>query len=465
MSDIFAPPVARPEPLSLGQLRQLLGTPRAGGFRTSGPANTAAAVSGLYEHPYQSLPYAGPGAGVPANSAASVGSLYGPQSPPAPMGALPPGGSTGIYNNRFLSTQQALLDQAVGNGGVASAARAQGGPVRPALGSGAGLGAEAGPAVAAANAAARGGRFLNPGRPMTLPGGRALPGALGRGGAAAGVARGLGYAILGDAAAGQLDQFNIGGEGSFLDQSLPGAARGAGYGAAFGPWGAAIGAGVGGLSTGLDIPILSDLFGGAGEEVESLPLPDRFNTAVTNINNAFAASGVPPERIDQFFSTIEANLALVGEEGRDQALEALLTPGEDGSLPPLLTNAQAFMSQAQQQSQTMTPTDIANIQAQVGQFLQPYQQQITDTGNLAAAALTNPSNLGGLSPQYQSALAAQAATQRANAARMSGAIAAQGQVLPAITAHQQAIAQSFQQPRDSGGGTDLQALLEELGVG
>lgn len=472
------PTTGLPEPQSLAQLRAMLsppggvpfrsapgansasavgnlfpGTARSVPFQSVGPANTAAGLGNLYSQPgYGSLPYASPS--PPMNSAASVGNLY--QS--GPMGELPRGGSTGIYNNRFLSAQEGLLNQAGGSGG---AARAAGGAGRGALGRGAAQAMEAEAATAAASA----GRFLAPGRAMTLPGvlgGRALPGALGRGGMAAGLARGLGYSVAGGIGADLLDQANIGGEGSFADQALPGAARGAGYGAAFGPWGAAIGAGLGGIATGLDIPILNQVFGGGEDAPEQAPIAQQYASAAQNINNAFATAGVPQERMGQFWSTIQANLDLVGPEGQEQALAALLTPGEDGSLPPILANAQSFIQSAQQQTQQMTPTDIANIQGQVGRFLQPYQQQITQTGDLAAAALTNPANMAGLSPQYQAALGAQAATQRANAARMSAAIGAQGQVLPAITAHQQAIAQSFQQPQGGGSGTDLEAILASL---
>lgn len=440
MSMIPPPSTGLPEPASLQQLRRMLNpTPPPS---VTGPANTANFVRSLYAAPE-----------MVQNSASSVGNLYAT----GPQPALPPGGSTPIYNNpalvRRMSAESRLMGQA---SSATGAARPAAGVTRGAIGTGA---AETAAAGGAAAAAGRSSRFLNPGRPITL-GGRQLMG----GGLRAGVARGIGGAVLGGIGGDLLDQANIGGEGSFADRALPGAARGAGMGAAFGPWGAAIGAGLGGAATAFDVPILSDLFGGGEEAPADLPpAPQRYEEATNRISEAFAISGMPEDRAMQFFNTIEANLAMYTPEEQEAAMEALLTPDPETGIAPLQADAQAFMAEAQAQTQQLSPTDIANIQAQVGQYLQPFQEQIINTGNLAAAAMTNPSQMGGLSPQYQQALMAQARTQQANAQRMAASIAAQGQVLPAITAQQHAISQAFQQPRDGGGG-DLAALLEQIGA-
>lgn len=476
----FQFPFSPPPPPAVGFSNGLplrMPTPSSyGSYASIGPTNTAASVANLYPAtpPAGALPPGG-STSIYNNRLLESGSRYGravpstgvsyanparfPGAPPAalppgsPMGALPPGGSTGIYNNRFLQAQADALRAAQGQ--VGGAARPAGGvPTAGAIPSSTGQ-----PVISSIDdallaggddAAASLSRFLDPRRAITMPrGGRELLGA----GNAAGLVRGLGYSVLGGVAADFADRANIGGEGSLIDQAAPGALRGAGYGAIAGPWGAALGGALGGVSTALDIPVLSSLFGGGGGE-EGPSFDDQLSDFRTRASTAFDQAGVTPDQRDQFFRAMDAQLTLAGDD--DGARAQMLDSFGTAALSMIQGAGQVQPGQMPQ----LSPDDILAIQAMAGEMTRPYADANIAQANTSADILRE--SAGALSPALSSAFNNQAATMQSNATRMSAALMGQAQSLPAMAAYQMAIQQAYQTPQSAP--SDLNSILAGLGI-
>lgn len=419
-------------------------------FYSNSPANTAMSVANLYERPLgmplglgqltpdpTRIPFFSSG---PANTAAGLEHLYGSFPPPngvsgmygPPAGALPPGGSTGIYNNRLLS--QAARSRTV-PGGTTTA-----GPVPPFGQLGRGAARTATSAADDVLAAAAGGAE---GAAATAPTAlsRALGVLRGGGGVAGGAVRGIGGGLAGNLLAQALP-----GEGP-LDSAL----RGAGMGYAFGPWGALAGGIAGGVSDALNIPVLQDVFGG----IEAPEAPDPatlYTDSRSRIESAFTAMGIPSEQRNQFWRGVNASLELAGddENARLQVVQGLLPAAE--------SVLSTYESQANSGVPRMTPQDIAQIQAMVGMFTQPYAQQYVDTANQAAGFVNAAAE--NMPPAYRGILQAQAAQQVSSANRYAAALQQQAAVLPSMSAYQMAISQAYQQPQGSAG--DLASILAQM---
>lgn len=404
-------------PMGLGQLTP---DPTRIPYFSSTPANTAAGLENLYGG-YPQFSAGRPASGLPRLplGAGNVQNLYLPSNFPAevPVGIrgrppVPRSFDLGLLNN-----PESYADDALRQATRSATTTAANIPTTGELAA------------------------LAPAERLT---GRALAGRLaGIGGRAIG--RGVAGTVAGNLAANFVP-----GEGA-LSQAAQGALRGAGLGYTFGPWGALAGGVIGGVGDALNIgPIEAILGGGLGGEA---PDPQTVYTdSRSRIESAFTAMGIPDEQRNQFWRGVNASLQLAGddEDARNQVIQGLIPAAE--------SVLSTYESQANSGAPRMSPQDVAQIQAMVGMFTQPYAQQYVDTANQTAGFINAAAE--NLPPAYRGILQAQAAQQVSSANRYAAALQQQAAVLPSMSAYQMAISQAYQQPQ--GGAGDLSSILANL---
>lgn len=267
--------------------------------------------------------------------------------------------------------------------------------------------------------------------------------------------KGLGYGVAGELGSMGIQKLLPG--SSTGEHVLSGAAKGAG-----------IGAGIGAI--GLPIPVLGEittgggaLLGGAIGALGGLLFGGKKKSAADqtiNLAKLYQTANIDPATASQYDRYYKVLTSLDGsKEGRLKARQTIanlvLQKVAQGQAPGV---------------HTLTPTEMAAMQAQTAAFLKPYTDQTIQTAQLAAN--NTLSQLPNVPEQFRGVLSAGAGNQLAAATRLANAYAAQAQLAPQAMAlqQQQAAQQSLAQQLlqqsiaaqlagGQGGGVDLNQLV------
>lgn len=228
------------------------------------------------------------------------------------------------------------------------------------------------------------------------------------------------YGLAGGVGANLVDQLNVGGNDSPVDQFLTGAAFGGGTGAAFGGLGAAIGAPVGGA-----INVLGNTLGLWGNDKgEDAPDP------VTVLATAMDTAGLTPEYEEAILQTYETQMALADRLEGDAKKQA-----EDAALEA--AGQMVLQAMQTQQAQAMRPQmgagggpGLLAMQQQAQQIFEPIAQDIETSAGLYAQQMS------GIRPNlpasYQSVADAQVARELTSADKLANAYRAQAALTPLV---------------------------------
>lgn len=270
--------------------------------------------------------------------------------------------------------------------------------------------------------------------------------------------KGLGYGVAGELGS-LVAQKALPGS-STTEHVLSGAAKGAG-----------IGAGIGAI--GLPIPIVGEvttgggaLLGGAiGGLAGLLTGGKKKGPQPINLAHLYQQANIDPQTAAQFDRYYRVLTSLDGsKEGRLQARSTIANL--------------VLQKVAQQQANpvhTLTPSEMAAMQAQTAQFLKPYTDQTLSTAQQAYQ--NTMGQLSNVPEQYRGVLSSGASNQLSAATRLANAYAAQAQLAPQAMAlqqqqqTQQALAQQLLQQaiaaqlsgQSAGGGVDLSQLIGASG--
>jgi hypothetical protein len=157
---------------------------------------------------------------------------------------------------------------------------------------------------------------------------------------------------------------------------------------------------------------------------------------------------------DELLAAEEANLVPVAAQG---------TAGSEAGAPAEQLSPAGF-----------SPQDIAVLQSTIGQFMQPYTDQMAESG-AAQAALMNSYADSAVTPGIAALARQQASSMQAGGDRLAAAYMAQAQAFPTIRAYDEVAqlrqqiagmqAQMAQQQFAGGGVGDFEAILQGLGAG
>lgn len=230
--------------------------------------------------------------------------------------------------------------------------------------------------------------------------------------------RGLGWGLAGQAVGTGVQKL-LPGSGT-AEHVLSGAAKGAG-----------IGAGIGAI--GLPIPILGELTTGGGALLGGaigglaglLHGSPKKGPATINLANLYQQANIDPGTAAQYDRYYKVLTSIDGsKDGRTKARQTI---------------ANLVLQQvAQQQTNpihSLSPTEIAAMQAQTAKFLQPYTDETLSTARMAAQ--NTLANLSKVPEAYRGVLSTGAMNQLAASTRLANAYAAQAQLAPQAAALQQ----------------------------
>jgi hypothetical protein len=221
---------------------------------------------------------------------------------------------------------------------------------------------------------------------------------------------------------------------------------------------------------------VADFFDQPGftEEAANRYLNDRLSRYVQIADLAGVPSDVRAATIQELRYRIENNREANSPEKMMEFAEELIV-AEEANLVPAASRAGSGAVATEELSPAgFSPQDIAVLQATIGQFMQPYTDQMAESG-AAQAALMNSYADSAVTPGIAALARQQASSVQAGGDRLAAAYMAQAQAFPTIRAYDEVAqlrqqiagmqAQMAQQQFAGGGVGDFEATLQGLGAG
>lgn len=233
-------------------------------------------------------------------------------------------------------------------------------------------------------------------------------------------------AIAGSIGSSLIDQTNLGGQNSNLEQGLQGAALGAGVGAAIGSplfgIGALPGAAIGGLVGGVG-GVVSNIFGGGGGGEDKA-------TPLETLTNAISTAQLDDQTADAILQTYATQLAVAGGLEGD-AREAARTEAFNTATAMVMAALQQQQAQAAQLQQA--PAQAANtlaLQEASQRIFQPLADNLRSTAD--AYSTTMGSIRDTLPAEYRGIADAAVARETAASNKLADAYMAQAALTPVV---------------------------------